>query len=146
MKWREMAFSFLREAQSDLRVAKIILEEQEFARSVEHSQHAVEKAMKAALLLKHVGITNEHFVAEVFEKNFQDHPAVKEIVAKAKALENQGTLTEYPMWNSVTGSVVSPYEEYNQESAQKFYDAAHWIFNQIAVYLKHTYKLALPDS
>ena len=146
MKWREMAFSFLREAQSDLHVAEVLLAEKELARSVEHSQHAVEKALKSALFLKHIGVTNEHFVAEIFEKNFPEHPGLKGIVAKAQALENQGTLTEYPMWNPATDSVVSPYEEYNQETTQKFYDDAHWIFHQIAAYLKHIYKLALPDS
>lgn len=146
MKWRQMALSFLREAQSDLHAAEVLLGEQEFARSVEHAQHTVEKVIKSALLLKRIGVTNEHFVAEVFERNFPDHPAVKEIVAKAKALENQGTLTEYPMWNPITDSVLSPYEEYDQVKAQKFYDDARWVFQQIAVYLKHTYKISLPDS
>jgi len=46
MKWRQMAFSFLREAQSDVHAAEVLLAEKEFARSVEHSQHAVEKLSK----------------------------------------------------------------------------------------------------
>jgi len=33
MKWREMAFSFLREAQSDLHAAQVLLTENEFAKS-----------------------------------------------------------------------------------------------------------------
>jgi HEPN domain-containing protein len=146
MKWRKMAFSFLREAQSDLHAAEVLLAENEFARSVEHFQHSVEKVVKSALFLKNVNVTNEHFVAEIFEKNFSEHPGVKEIVAKAQALENQGTLREYPMWNPATGSVVSPHEEYDQNAAPKFYNDAHWIFHQIAAYLKHVYQIILPDS
>jgi HEPN domain-containing protein len=146
MKWRQMAFSFLREAQSDLHAAEVLLAEKEFARSVEHSQHAVEKAIKSALFMKNINVTNEHIVAEIFERNFSEHPGVKGIVSKAQALENEGTLTEYPVWDPTTGSVASPYEEYDQDTAQKFYDDANWIFRQIASYLKHTYKIVLPDS
>jgi predicted nucleotidyltransferase/HEPN domain-containing protein len=142
----EMALAFLHEAQSDIHVAKVLLAGRVFARSVEYAQHTVQKAIKSALLLKHVGVTNEHFVAEIFEKNFPEHPAVKEIVTKAQALENESTLSEYPAWDPATDSVISPYERYNQEKAQKFYDDAHWSFHQIAVYLKHTYKISLPDS
>ncbi len=113
MKWQQMALAFLREAHSDLHVAKVLLSESEFARSVEHSQHAVEKAIKAALFLKNISVTNEHFVADIFEKNYSEHPAVKEIVAKAQALENEGTLSEYPYWDHETDSIISPYEEYD---------------------------------
>lgn len=146
MKWKQMAFSFLREAKSDLHAAEVLAAEKEFARSIEHSQHAVEKAIKAALFMKNISVTNEHFVAEIFEKNFSEHPGVKGIVAKAQALENEGTLTEYPVWDPATGSVASPYEEYDQETAQKFYSEAHWIFHQIASYLKHVYQITLPES
>ena len=146
MKWREMALAFLREAHSDLHVAEILLSEKEFARSVEHSQHAVEKAIKAALFLKNISVTNEHFVAEVFGKNFKEHPGVSEIVTKAQALENEGTLSEYPTWDPDTDSIVSPYDEYDSETAQNFYKDAHWIFHQIAVFLKHTYQISLPED
>ena len=87
----------------------------------------------------------EMALAFLHEKNFAEHPAVKEIVHKAHALEDEGTLTEYPRWDPDTDSVVSPYKKYNQGIAQEFYGDAHWIFQQIAVYLKHTYKISLPD-
>lgn len=141
-----MAFSFLREARSDLHAAEVLLAAEEFARSVEHSQHCVEKAIKAALFVKNVNVTNEHFVAEIFEKNFSEHPAVTGIVSKAKELEDEGTLTEYPIWDHQAGSIASPYEEYDHEATKKFYADAHWIFNQIAVYLKHLYQIVLPDK
>jgi HEPN domain-containing protein len=144
MKWRQMALAFLREAKSDFHVAEVLEEENEFARSVEHSQHAVEKAIKAALFLKNISVTNEYFVAEIFGKNYPEHPAVKEIVSKAKALEDEGTLSEYPMWDPTTDSIFSPQDEYDKNTAQKFYDDAHWVFHQIAVYLKHTYQVILP--
>lgn len=146
MKWRQMALAFLREAHSDLHVAEVLLAENEHARSVEHSQHAVEKAIKAALFLKNISITNEHFVSEIFEKNYGDHPAINEIVAKAQILENEGTLTEYPYWDHETDSIVSPYEEYDQAIAKAFYDDAHWIYHQIAVYLNHVYQVTLPPK
>jgi len=139
-----MALAFLREAKSDLHVAEVLLAEKEFARSVEHSQHAVEKAIKAALFLKNISVTNEHFVAEIFGKNYPEHPAVKDIVSKAQALEDEGTLSEYPMWDPATDSILSPQDEYDKDTAQKFYDDAHWIFHQISVYLKHTFRLTFP--
>ena len=56
MKWRQMALAFLREAQSDLHAAEVLLSGNEPARAVEHSQHAVEKAIKSALFLKNVSV------------------------------------------------------------------------------------------
>ena len=146
MNWRQMAFSFLREAQADLHVAEMLLGKKEFANSVEHSQHAVEEIIKSALFLKNIGVTNSHFVAEIFKRNFSEHPAVKEIVTKARVLEKQGNRSQYPEWNQATNAVVSPSEKYDQDTAQKFYADAEWIFQQIASYLKHVYQVTLPDS
>lgn len=146
MNWRQMALEFLREAQSDLNVAGILLAKQEFANAVEHSQDAVEEIIKSALFLKNVSVTNTHFVAEIFEKNFSEHPAAKEIFAKARSLEREGNRSQYPAWDRIKRAVVSPSQKYDQEAAQKFYNDAHWIFHQIASYLKHLYQITLPDS
>jgi HEPN domain-containing protein len=146
MNWRQMALEFLREAQADLHVAEMLLAKKEFANSVEHSQQAVEEIIKSALFLKKVGVTNNHFVAEIFEKNYSEHPAVKEIVAKAETLEEQGTRSQYPAWDRGTGSVISPSKEYNQETAQKFCADAGWIYHQIASFLQQAHQISLPKE
>ena len=146
MNWRQMALAFLNEAQADLHVAGMLLAKKEFANSVEHSQDAVEEIIKSALFLKKVGVTNTHFVAEIFEKNFSEHPAIKEIVAKARTLEKQGNRSQYPTWDRKTGSVVSPSKKYDEETSQKFYNDADWIYHQIANFLQQAYQISLTDK
>jgi HEPN domain-containing protein len=146
MNWRQMASAFLREAQADLNVAEMLLAKKEFANSVEHSQQAVEEIIKSALFLKNISVTNNHFVAEIFEKNFSEHPAAKEIVAKARSLEREGNRSQYPTWDRIKRAVISPSKKYGRETAQKFYHDAAWIFHQIASHLKQAYQITLPDA
>jgi HEPN domain-containing protein len=146
MDWRQMALEFWRAAQSDLRAAETLLAKQDFPNTVEHSQDAVEEIIKSALFLKNIGITNSHFVAEIFEKNFSEHPAVKEIVAKARTLEKQGNRSQYPTWDRIRKAVVSPSKKYDQEIAQKFYNDAGWIYQQIASFLQQAYQISLTDE
>ncbi len=146
MDWRQMALEFWRAAQSDLRAAETLLAKQDFPNTVEHSQDAVEEIIKSALFLKNIGVTNSHFVAEIFEKNFSEHPGVKEIVAKARTLEKQGNRSQYPTWDRMRRTVVSPSKKYDRETAQKFYNDAGWIYQQIASFLQQAYQISLTDE
>lgn len=64
------------EANSDMRSAKLLLDGAEFSRSIYHSQQAVEKAMKASLVLTGAIITDDHWISDRFKQVFPEMPDI----------------------------------------------------------------------
>jgi HEPN domain-containing protein len=60
LKHKDIAEAFLIEAKSDLNSARLLLNGGEYSRSISCSQHAIEKTLKAALVIKNIIITNTH--------------------------------------------------------------------------------------
>jgi HEPN domain-containing protein len=54
---KDIARAFFKEAESDLRSAKLLLSGKEYSQTITHCQHATEKILKAALALRNIIIT-----------------------------------------------------------------------------------------
>jgi HEPN domain-containing protein len=51
---KDIARAFLKEAESDLRSARLLLAGREYSQTIAHCQHATEKILKAALALRNI--------------------------------------------------------------------------------------------
>jgi HEPN domain-containing protein len=60
---KDIAQAFLKEAEADLRSARLLLAGEEYSQTIVHCQHAVEKILKAALALRNIIITRQHAVS-----------------------------------------------------------------------------------
>ncbi len=96
------------EAQSDLRSAKLLLDGEEFSRSIYHSQQAVEKAMKASLVLKGIIITDDHWISDRFIQAFPEIPNLHNLTRDSKYLERQATKSRYPLFTSAEKPIWIP--------------------------------------
>jgi HEPN domain-containing protein len=56
----DIAKAFLREAQSDLNSARVLLSAGEYARCIAHAQQTVEKTLKAVLAARGTIVTGRH--------------------------------------------------------------------------------------
>jgi HEPN domain-containing protein len=69
---KEIAQAFIKEAEADIRSAKLLLSGKEYSQTIVHCQHAVEKILKAALALRNIIITKQHVVSPDFVAAFSD--------------------------------------------------------------------------
>ncbi|MGA9349492.1 MAG: HEPN domain-containing protein [Anaerolineae bacterium] len=69
---RDIARALLIEAYADLEAARVLRQAGVYARCMAHCQHAVEKALKAALAVRDVIITDRHEVSEDFRQTYAD--------------------------------------------------------------------------
>jgi HEPN domain-containing protein len=124
------------EAQSDIRSAKLLLDGTEFSRSVYHSQQAVEKAMKASLVLIGIVITDDHWVSDRFIKAFPEMPNISNLIHDSKYLERQATKSRYPLFTSAERPIWIPSREYTEHDAEDAYRKANTILRNIKQFLK----------
>jgi HEPN domain-containing protein len=67
-----MAQAFIKEADADLRSARLLLAGKEYSQTIMHCQYATEKILKAALALRNIIITRQHAVSPDFIAAFSD--------------------------------------------------------------------------
>ncbi len=124
------------EAQSDMQSAKLLLDGKEFSRSIYHSQQAVEKAMKASLVLTGIIITDDHWVSDRFMQAFLAMPDIKNLIRDAKYLERQATKSRYPLFTDAERPIWIPSREYSEHDANDAYRKAVTILKAIKQFLK----------
>ena len=115
---KEIAQAFIKEAEADIRSAKLLLSGKEYSQTIVHCQHAVEKILKAALALRNIIITKQHVVSPDFVAAFSDLGEVNQIGLAVSALEKEGTRTEYPFFGRPDLPIWIPSEEYNEADAK----------------------------
>ncbi len=131
------------EAQSDMRSAKLLLDGTEFSRSIYHSHQAVEKAMKASLVLTGIVVTDDHWVSDRFMQSFSTMPNIQNIIRDAKYLERQATKSRYPLFSSADRPIWIPSREYTEYDAEDAYRRALIIFKNIKQFLKEKHNISI---
>ncbi len=133
------------EALSDIRSAKLLLDGTEFSRSIYHSQQAVEKAMKASLVLAGIIITDDHWVSDRFMQSFSAIPNIQNLIRDAKYLERQATKSRYPLFTNPDRPVWIPSREYTEQDAADAYRKAIAILKAIKQFLKEKHSISSID-
>jgi HEPN domain-containing protein len=131
------------EAQSDMRSAKLLLDGTEFSRSIYHSQQAVEKAMKASLVLAGIIITDGHWVSDRFLQAFNEMHNIRNLIRDAKYLERQATKSRYPLFTNAKRPIWIPSREYTEQDAEDAYRKALAIFKSIKQFLKEKHNISI---
>ena len=136
---------FIKRAEEDLEVSKVLLKTNHYPDSVYHSQQCVEKAVKAILILNGV-IFRRHIVSGVFrnviyEMNIEDSWKEKllNLIPKIESLEEHWVLPRYP--EPYFGELWNPLEEYTKEDAEECLKDAEKVLKVIKEFLKEKYGL-----
>jgi HEPN domain-containing protein len=135
---KELAKEFFLTALNDLKSAKLELEGKIFNNSVYHSQQAIEKAIKALLIL-HNQFVETHFVADRI-KGLVDN----KVVEHAKSLEKNWILTRYPFRRKT--EIWSPRKAFTEVDAIEALEKAKFVVNEIEKILKEKYGLSFGEE
>jgi HEPN domain-containing protein len=95
---RDIARALIIESYTDLQAARALLDAKIYARCMAHCQQSVEKALKAALAVRDVIVTDRHEVSEDFRETYTDWPPGGELADIAATTESIGFRTEYPLF------------------------------------------------
>jgi len=138
---KDIARAFFKEAEADLRSARLLLVGQEYSQVVVHCQHAVEKTLKGALVLRNIIITRQHAVSPDFVTAFSDFPEANQIALAASELEKEGTRTEYPFFGRPDLPIWIPSEQYREADARNALDKAEYVYSTIIAFVRRRYRL-----
>jgi HEPN domain-containing protein len=136
---RDIARALLTEAYADLEAAKVLRQAGIHARCMAHCHHAVEKALKAALAVRDVIITDRHEVSEDFRQSYTDWALRDELADIALDMENIGFRTEYPLFGRRDLPVWIPSERYAGADADEALRRATRVFDAIESLLATEY-------
>ncbi|MCS7135291.1 MAG: HEPN domain-containing protein [Candidatus Aenigmarchaeota archaeon] len=123
-----LAKQFLLTAKKDLEAAEVLFKEKNFNNSIYHSQQAVEKAIKAILVLSGKFVES-HFVADMV-KDVLD----KESYEYAKSLEKSWIISRYPFKRKT--EIWSPVNGFTEGDSRDALDKAKFVFNKISKLLE----------
>ena len=132
---RDIARALLVEAYADLEAARVLRQAGVYARCMAHCQQMVEKALKAALAVRDVIVTDRHGVSEDFRQFYQNWSRCDELADIGVAMENIGFRTEYPLFGRRDLPVWIPSERYTEADAEGALGKAAHVFERIESYL-----------
>lgn len=132
---RDIARALLTESAADLAAARALARSGIHARSIAHCQQTVEKALKAALAVRHVVVTDRHDVSEDFRDTFPDWSSAHELAELAADLEDLGSRTEYPLFGRRDLPVWVPSEHYTEADSRQSLDKAVRVFEAVTDWL-----------
>jgi len=140
-RYKDICNALILDAKEDLKAAKILLANAIYSKSIFHSQQTVEKALKSALALNAIFITDDHVVSDKFSLLFSKFNQIKEVAEEAKFLERQGSKTRYPLFHNPIKPIWIPSKEYKKEDAEKALQKAQFVLDKILNFLKEKYKI-----
>lgn len=120
---------------------RLLLSGKEYSQTIVHCQHAVEKILKAALVLRNIIITRQHMVSPDFVAAFSDLEEVNQIGLAVSALEKEGTRTEYPFFGRPDLPIWIPSEEYNEADAKDGMEKVEYVYRTVIAFLREKYDL-----
>jgi HEPN domain-containing protein len=132
---RDIARALLIEAYADLKAARALRQAGVYARCMAHCQHAVEKALKAALAIRDVIVTDRHEVSEDFRQTCADWSLCDELADIALEMESIGFRTEYPLFGRRDLPVWIPSERYTEVDADEALQKATRVFEAVENHL-----------
>ena len=133
---KELAKEFLLTAKADLKSAEIELKGGIYNNSAYHSQQAVEKALKALLIL-HNKFVESHFVADRVKGIIKN----QKIINAAKSLEKNWIITRYPFKRKA--EIWSPVKEFTKLDAEDGLKKAKYVVREITKILKEKYGIKI---
>jgi len=143
---RDIARALLIESYSDLKAAKVLLDAGVYARCIAHCQHTVEKALKAALAVRHVIVTDRHEVSDDFRQTYSDWGHCEEIGEIATEMEEEGFRTEYPLFGRRDLPIWIPSERYLEKDARDALQKAEHVFKIVMEYLANEYGITIGEA
>ncbi len=132
---RDIALALIIESYSDLQAARALLEAKIYARCMAHCQQSVEKALKAALAVRDVIVTDRHEVSEDFRETYADWPIGSELANIAATTESIGFRTEYPLFGRRDLPIWIPSQQYSTADAKNLLQKATRVFEAVEAYL-----------
>jgi HEPN domain-containing protein len=138
---RDIARALIIESYTDLQAARALLNVKIYARCMAHCQQSVEKALKAALAVRDVIVTDRHDVSEDFRETYADWALGSELADIAAATESIGFRTEYPLFGRRDMPVWIPSQQYNDTDANDFLQKATHVFEAVEADLASKYNI-----
>jgi HEPN domain-containing protein len=132
---RDIARALIIESYADLQAARALLDAKIYARCMAHCQQSVEKALKAALAVRDVIVTDRHEVSEDFRETYADRPLGSELADIAATTESIGFRTEYPLFGRRDLPIWIPSEQYSEMDAKDFLQKAKRVFEAVEEHL-----------
>lgn len=132
---RDIGRALLIEAYADLEAARVLRQAGIYARCMAHCQHVVEKALKAALAVRDVIVTDRHEVSEDFRQIYAEWSLRDELADIALEMESIGFRTEYPLFGRRDLPVWIPSEHYTEANANEALHKATRVFKAVESYL-----------
>ena len=124
---KELVKSMARKALGDLKSAEVLLEAGRYPEAVLHSQQAVEKMMKALLLIKGVAL-DSHRITSEFKDRFvilaskKWENKLKRAAMLGFELEDHWLIPRYPLEGPE--GVIDPEEKYTKDLAEELFNKA----------------------
>lgn len=138
---RDIARALIIESYTDLQAARALLNVKIYARCMSHCQQAVEKALKAALAVRDVIVTDRHEVSEDFRETYADWALSGELADIAMTTESIGFRTEYPLFGRRDLPIWIPSQQYNETDADDFLRKATRVFEIVKADLASKYNI-----
>lgn len=130
---KDFAIAMFKDGERDYLIAKNLIEEEFYDKSVYHSQQSIEKCIKAILIS--FGIFQKtHFVGEILTKTLNEEnisASWKEKLLKiaeiSEGIEPEVSFSRYP--GIINDNLWLPFEEYEKEDAKKARDKAEHVLS-----------------
>jgi len=133
---KELVKSFIEAARADLKSAEVNLREGIYNNSIYHSQQAVEKIVKALLLVHNI-FKATHIVSPELKKIEKKEEIKKEILNSVKSLEEHWVTSRYPF--RMGKEVWNPVRAFTEEDAKDALEKAKFVVREIEKILKEKY-------
>lgn len=137
----KFALVFLERAKGDLKSAKDLLKNKDYADAVYHSQQGAEKAAKVILILENTFV-RDHIISGFFggvTAKFKEQEKIREIIKTLQELEVHWVKTRYPLISE--RKVWNPLKEYKQKDAREAIKKGTFVLQGIIKLLKERYKI-----
>jgi len=137
---KKIAKAFMVEANDDIKSAEIMLKDRYYSKVVYFCQQAVEKILKAALIMKNIVIA-EHKISGIFVKNFKEMGDIEKIKKAAEFLEKQGVKPRSPLFTRKDLPIWIPSRAYKEKDAKEALKNTNFILEKITKFLKDKFSI-----
>lgn len=136
----KLAKEFAETALSDLKSAEVELKAGIYNNSVYHSQQAVEKMIKALLIIHNLFVES-HFVADLLKRTKEK--IEEKVIYYAKMLERNWIVSRYPFLRK--NEVWSPVKAFTEADAKDALRKAKYVCKYILTLLKKKYNIKVGE-
>lgn len=130
---RKITIKWLKQAEADLKAAKVSLDSGHYEWSCFQSQHSGEKALKAFLYEKGYTSIITHSLKELIKECLKRDKSFKVLSTHARTLDMFYIPTRYP--NGLSGD-LAPSEFYEREDAEGCINSAQSILKKVKTFFK----------